>query len=115
MIDTHVLPVFKQKVISEITKADIRRWQNLMLKKKNPRNDKPYKPTYLHQLSAILNFAVEFYSLPKNPCSRVKSIGKKRADEMNFWTLDQFNEVTACEELPAYRVAFMMLYWAGNG
>ena len=117
MIDTHVLPVFKLKVVSEITNADIRRWQNLMLKKKNPRNGQPYKPTYLRsinsQLSTILNFAVEFYNLQKNPCSRVKSIGKKRADEMKFWTLDQFNEVIACEKLPAYHVAFMTLYWTG--
>ncbi|WP_131929995.1 MULTISPECIES: site-specific integrase [unclassified Dehalobacter] len=119
MIDTHVLPVFKAKIISEITNADVRRWQNLMLKKKNPKSKegKSYKPTYLRsinsQLSAILNFAVEYYNLPKNPCARVKAIGKKRADEMKFWTLDQFNEVIACEEHPAYHAAFMTLYWTG--
>ncbi len=117
MIETHVLPVFKSKIISEITNADIRRWQNLMLKKTNPRNGKPYKPTYLRsinsQLSTILNFAVEYYDLPKNPCDRVKAIGKKRADEMKFWTLDQFNEVIAREEHPGYHAAFMTLYWTG--
>lgn len=62
---------------------------------------------------AILNFAVEYYDLPKNPCNRVKSIGKKRADEMKFWTLDQFNEVIECEEHPGYHAAFMTLYWTG--
>ncbi|WP_018213722.1 site-specific integrase [Desulfitobacterium hafniense] len=117
MIETHVLPVFKSKIISEITNADVRRWQNVMLKKTNPRNRKPYKPTYLRsinsQLSAILNFAVEYYDLPKNPCNRVKAIGKKRADEMKFWTLDQFNEVIAGEEHPGYHTAFMTLYWTG--
>lgn len=117
MIDTHVLPIFRSKVISEITNADVRRWQNLMLKKKNPKNGKPYKATYLRsinsQLSAILNFAVEYYNLSNNPCSRVKAIGKKRADEMKFWTLDQFNEVIACEDHLAYHAAFMMLYWTG--
>lgn len=117
MIETHVLPVFKSMIISEITNADIRRWQNLMLKKKNPKTGKSYKPTYLRsinsQLSAIMNFAVEFYNLPKNPCTRVKAIGKKRADEMKFWTLDQFNEVIACEDSPAYHAAFMTLFWTG--
>lgn len=117
MIDSHVMPVFKNKPISEITNTDIRRWQNLMLKKRNPRNKKPYKPTYLRsvnsQLSAILNFAVEFYNLPRNPCSRVKSIGKKRADEMKFWTLDQFNEAIGYEKSPAYRIAFITLFWTG--
>ncbi|WMM24026.1 site-specific integrase [Tissierella sp. MB52-C2] len=117
MINTHVLPEFKLKVISEITNADIRRCQNLMLKKKNPRTGKPYKPTYLRsinsQLSAILNYAVEYYNLPNNPCSRIRSIGEKRADEMNFWTLDQFNEVIAHEDSPAYRIAFLTLFWTG--
>jgi len=117
MIETHVLPIFKSKIVSEITNADIRRWQNLMLKMTNPRNGKPYKPTYLRsinsQLSAILNFAVEYYNLPKNPCNRVKAIGKKRADEMKFWTLEQFNEVIAGEEHPGYHAAFMTLYWTG--
>lgn len=117
MIETHILPCFEKRVISEIDKADVRRWQNAMLKKINPRTGKAYAPTYLrginNQLSAVLNFAVEYYKLPQNPCSRVKPIGKKHADEMRFWTLDQFNNVIAYEDKPAFHIAFMMLYWGG--
>ncbi|WP_434510136.1 tyrosine-type recombinase/integrase [Desulfitobacterium sp. AusDCA] len=117
MIEKHILPTFRLKIVSEITNTDIRRWQNLMIKKKNPKDGKPYRPTYLRsvnsQLSAIFNFAVEYYNLPKNPCARVKAIGKKRADEMKFWTLDQFNEVITCEDSQAYHAAFMTLYWTG--
>ena len=117
MIETHISPHFERRIISEIDKSDIRRWQNAMLKKINPKTRKAYAPTYLRsinsQLSAVLNFAVEYYKLPQNPCSRVKAIGKKRADEMRFWTLDQFNEVIVYEDKPAFYLAFMMLYWGG--
>lgn len=115
-IETHILPYFKNKVISEITNADIRQWQSVMLKKKQ-KNGEPYKPTYLRslnsQLSAIFNFAVQFFNLPANPCSRVKAIGKKQADEMNFWTLDEFNRAVQHTSNRGYRMAFLTLYWTG--
>ena len=115
-IDTHILPYFKDKAISDITNADVRQWQNAMLKKRK-KNGEPYKPTYLRsinsQLSAIFNFAVEYFGLQSNPCSRVKAMGKKKADEMNFWTLDEFNKALAYANGPAYRMAFLTLYWTG--
>lgn len=117
MFDTHITPYFKLKKINEIDVGDIRRWQNGMLKKINPHNNQPYSPTYLRtinsQLSAIFSFAVQYYKLPSNPCQKVKAIGKKQADEMNFWTLDQFNKVIAFEDKAAYHLAFMLLYWTG--
>lgn len=115
-IDTHILPYFKNKIVSEITNADVRQWQNVMLKKKQ-KNGEPYKPTYLRtlnsQLSAIFNFAVQYFKLPVNPCSQVKAMGKKQADEMNFWTLDEFNKALQYANGPAYRLAFLTLYWTG--
>ena len=33
-IDTYILPYFKDKAISDITNADVRQWQNVMLKKR---------------------------------------------------------------------------------
>lgn len=117
VFDTHITPYFKKKKISEIDIADIRRWQNIMLEKINPTNNKPYSPTYLRtinsQLSAIFNFAVEYYGLPFNPCHKIKAIGEKQADEMLFWTLDEFNAAMAYEKKPAFHLAFMLLYWTG--
>lgn len=115
-IDTHILPYFENKIVAEITNADVRQWQNTMLKKKQ-KNGEPYKPTYLRtlnsQLSAIFNFAVQYFKLPANPCSQVKAMGKKQADEMNFWTLDEFNKALQYANGPAYHLAFMTLYWTG--
>ncbi len=117
VFDTHITPYFRKKKINEIDVADIRRWQNLLLDKTNPHTNKPYSPTYLRtinsQLSAIFNFAVEYYGLPYNPCHKVKSIGQKRPGEMEFWTLDEFNTAIAYEKKPAFHLAFMLLYWTG--
>jgi integrase len=117
IINTHILPYFKNKKVVEITNTDIRSWQNTLLNKKNPHNNKPYSATYLRsinsQLSAIFNFAVAFYKLSYNPCSQVKAIGKKKAPEMHFWTLDQFNTVIKYEQHPSYHIVFMILYWCG--
>lgn len=117
MINTHVLPYFGNRIITGINHTDIRQWQNLMLKKTNPKNGKPYAPTYLRAinsaLSTVFNFAEEFYNLKNNPCHRVKSIGKKRAGKMNFWTLDDYNLAIKNEKKHAYRIAFDLLFWTG--
>jgi hypothetical protein len=62
----------------------------------NYRDEKgePYSQTYLKtihaQLSAIMNYAVRYYNLPKNPCHAAGSIGKGSASEMSIWTREQF-------------------------
>ena len=49
-----------------------------------------YSPTYLktinNQLSAVFNYAVKYYDLKGNPYAKAGSMGKSKAEEMNFWT-----------------------------
>lgn len=106
----HILPYFKDYPINQLGPADIRKWQNEILKLEK-------KGTYqrlLHtQLSAIFNFAVKYYSLPHNPCQITGSIGKIKADRMDFWTLEEFNTFIGCvNELPQH-MAFETLYYTG--
>ena len=65
----------------EIQTSDIRAWQNELIKK-------GYAPTYLksinNQLAALFNYAVRYYDLRDNPCRKAGSIGKSKADEMDF-------------------------------
>lgn len=116
LINLHMLPYFGNKVISDITSADIRKWQNSMLKKTKD-NGEPYKPTSLRmlnsQLTAIFNYAVQFCGLPSNPCSVVKPIGKQNADEMHFWTLDEFNRALEYAKNDTFRLAYSVLFWTG--
>ena len=67
IIDLKILPYFGQKRVNDITAADIRKWQNELIKKN-------YSQTYLktinNQLSALFNYAVKFYDLKSNPCKK---------------------------------------------
>lgn len=110
-MELKILPYFGQKNISEISAADIRRWQNTLIKK-------GYAPTYLktinNQLNAVFNYAVRYYDLPKNPCTQAGSIGKGRAEEMNYWTQEEFEQFLECvKDKPVSYYAFLTMYWTG--
>lgn len=87
IIDLKILPYFGQKRVNDITASDIRKWQNELIKKN-------YSQTYLktinNQLSALFNYAVKFYDLKSNPCKKAGSMGKSKAEEMSFWTVEEF-------------------------
>lgn len=110
-VDLKILPYFKNKPINQIKAADIRKWQNKLM-------SGGYSATYLksinNQLTAILNYAVKYYGLRENPCHKAGSIGKKNADEMQFWTKDEFTSFEkAIKDKPRSHIAFMVLYWSG--
>lgn len=111
IVELKILPYFGNRNISEISAADIREWQNTLLKK-------GYSQTYLrtvnNQLSCIFNYAVKYYDLPRNPCRQAGTIGKSKADEMNFWTQDEFEQfISYMEDKPTSHCGFMILYWTG--
>lgn len=111
VFDLKVIPYFKNKKICDITTADIRKWQNELIKQ-------GYSQTYLksinNQLAALFNYAVKYYDLKDNPCRKAGSIGKSRADEMKFWTKQEFKQFLECvEDKPESRMAFSLLYWTG--
>ncbi|MBQ5826116.1 MAG: DNA topoisomerase III, partial [Bacteroidaceae bacterium] len=66
MIETKILPYFKDLPISKIDSLKVREWQTTLINDPNH-----YEQTYLkvihNQMSAIMNYAVEYYNLPKNP------------------------------------------------
>ena len=111
LINKKILPFFEKKVIREITAVDIRKWQAFLLSKN-------FSDTYLrtihNQLSAIFNYAVRFYDLKYNPCTRAGSIGSKSSDEKLFWTVKEFNTFieSMSDNIDAY-IGFMLLFWTG--
>ena len=74
---------------------------------------KYYLKTLNAQLAALFNFAIRNYGLTKNPCSSVKSIGKTRNKEMNFWTKEQYDQFIEHEDKPSFRVFFDVLFYTG--
>lgn len=111
IIDIKILPYFASKKINEITPVDVRKWQNELLKQN-------YKPTYIktinNQLSAIFNYAEKYYNLPNNPARKAGSIGKSHAEEMQFWTQEEFTKFddALIDKRQSY-MAFKVLYWTG--
>lgn len=112
-----LIPYFKDKKMNEISPANIIKWQNEMIKKRQA-DGKPYKPTYLKtmqsELSAIFNHAVRFYNLRENPVKKAGTIGKGKADEMDFWTKEEYLKFIECvKDKPISYYAFQILYWCG--
>lgn len=117
IIDKHVMPYFRKKVISEITNLDIIEWQNELLNLRD-NEGKGYAETYLRAIQnefyAVMNHAEMYYKLDNNPCRKVRKMGKARSKEMMFWTEEEyfrFREVISDE--PIYYYAFELLYWCG--
>ena len=111
VFDLKVTPYFKKKKMCEIKTSDIRAWQNELIKQ-------GYAPTYLksinNQLAALFNYAVRYYDLNDNPCRKAGSIGKSKADDMEFWTKQEFKQfLPSMDKKPEARMAFMLLYWTG--
>lgn len=117
IIDKKLLPYFGKLSLSQITPAAVRKWQNELLSYTDEKG-KAYSPTYLkainNQLSAVFNYAVRYYGLKENPCQKAGSIGKKQAEEMSFWTVDEFKLfLEKISDRPRSRAGFLLLYYTG--
>lgn len=117
IIRDKILPYFKNKCLSEITPTDIIQWQNEHLLFRDSEG-KPYSATYLrtvqNQLSAIFNHAYKYYDLPKNPCRQLNKMGRAKANEMLFWTKDEYKLFSeSMKEKPVSYYAFELLYFCG--
>lgn len=111
IIDLKILPYFGKKAMNEISTADIRKWQNKLIAG-------GYSQTYLrtinNQLTAVFNYAVKYYDLKNNPCKKAGSMGKNHADEMSFWTQEEFSKfIDGVMDKQKSYVAFMTLFWTG--
>ncbi len=112
VINLKVLPYFKDMPLDTITVTTVRKWQNELIS-----SEERYSQTYLksihNQLSAIFNFACKYYKLSENPAAKCGSMGKKNADTMKFWTVDEFKQFVSFSDNPMYTVIYEILFWTG--
>lgn len=110
MIYLKISPFFEKINVNAITPNHIRNWQN-GLKKQG------YSPTYLksinNQLTAIFNFAIKYYNLTTSPALKAGSMGKKNADSMQFWTVEEFKTFIEFSDKSIATLAFKILFWTG--
>lgn len=113
IFETKIVPFFGKMPIQKISAADIRRWQNELMN-----SDEHYSQTYLksvnNQLVAIMNYAHRFFDLNTDPCGKAGSIGKERAEEMAYWTLDEYMKFReGIQDKPDAYMCFEVLFWTG--
>ncbi|MVX62272.1 tyrosine-type recombinase/integrase [Clostridium chromiireducens] len=110
LINLKILPYFSELIVSEITPNHIRKWQN-ELKKSS------YSDTYLkainNQLTAIFNFAIKYFNLASSPTLKAGSMGKKNAEAMQFWTVDEFKSFIGYCKDNKLELAYKILFWTG--
>lgn len=117
LFDKMIIPYFGEKPLCSVTAADVRQWQAALMETEYAPGKK-YSQTYLktvnNQLCALFNYAVRFYGLRENPCHKAGSMGKKNAEEMKFWTLEEFKTFReAVRDKPRSFMAFQVLYYTG--
>ena len=116
IFETKILPYFKDQLVDEVSVSSIRAWQNHLIDARD-KNGKPYSATYLktinNQMSALFRFAGKYYGLKENPVSLAGSMGKSSAEEMQFWTLEEFQKFIAGMSDPTAYAAFNILFWTG--
>lgn len=117
ILRTKLLPYFKDKKMRDIRPKDIIQWQNEQISYRDEKG-KPYAPTYLKtlqsELSALFNHAVRFYELKSNPVVKAGSLAKGKAEEMLFWTKEEYLKfIEAVKDKPYSYHAFQILYWCG--
>lgn len=117
MVELKIIPYFGKRMLNDIKPIDIRKWQNELMEHRD-KNGEHYTETYLrtinNQITAIFNYAVKYYGLKENPCHKAGTMGKKAADEMLFWTKDEFRTfIKALHDHPVSYTVFMTLYFTG--
>ena len=105
-----ILPFFGPLPMCQITPQHVRKWQSIILKQN-------YSETHQRlldsQLSALMNYAERYYDFP-NPCKKAGHIGSLRSKNLNFWTLDEYEQFIShfSADTEAF-TAFQILYWTG--
>ena len=77
-----------------------------------------YSQTYLKkintELNSIINYAKRFYDLNTNPGGKAGTIGKAKAEEMDYWTYDEYIAFReGVKDKPLSYICFEVLYWTG--
>lgn len=116
LIYSKVIPFFGKKKICDIDTILIRKWQNELIAFRDEEGV-PYSQTYLktinNQMSALMNYAVSHYGLKVNPVRNAGTIGKSRAEEMNIWTQEQYEQFAKVITKSSVRLAFDILFYTG--
>lgn len=108
VIRNHISPHLGKIPINEITPLMISEWQKRALETCSIGAVKLHKQI----LTAILNFAVNNYNLPSNPCSKAEKLTVPRK-EMRFITVEEFKRLESVADDLQFLTMLKILFWSG--
>lgn len=109
LINTVLIPYFKNYKVKDIKPVDIDTFYREILPKYSNATMKNIRT----RLSAILNYGVSFYDLPKNPANIVSLPKKQEERHLKYWTVKQFNTFVSYVDDILYKTMFNVLFWTG--
>lgn len=109
LINTVLIPHFKNYKVKDIKPNDIDTFYRKML----PQYSNATMKNIRIKLSAILNYGVSFYDLPKSPASIVSLPKKQEKRHLKYWTVEQFNTFISYVDDILYKSMFSVLFWTG--
>lgn len=108
-IELHILPYFKDKIVSDITPADVVEWQNLLLSRR-------FSASHTRQINAYLKmvfkYAVDYLGLSQSPVR--SQICKPKKGNIDFWTPKEYQTFSEHirQNIGLY-TAFEILFYTG--
>ncbi len=116
-IKNHITPFLGERKVAEITKADIRDWQNdVKTRKRYGREGKTITPGTMKkiskQLSSLFRYAMKYYDLHTNPLEQIGNIGKF-TPRQEFWSEEEFSKFIQCVDEELYYLIFNLLFYSG--
>lgn len=104
---------FKDKPIKSITKPQLVAWKTNLSKKDYGTKTKNTTMSYVR---SVFNFANKVYGIPDVSIvlnNFKKSDEEIMNEEMQVWSLNEFNTFLSYVKLPIYRIFFKTLFWTG--
>ena len=115
-VNMHILPVFGNMRMADITPLHILNWTNsLRRQKQEGKYSNEYLRSIYSSLRAIFNFA-EAYGPYENPMKKTHNFRKEKAKEKTVWTPEQYHKfasVIRSEGDVLSGVLFDILYYGG--
>lgn len=109
LIETVLIPYFKKMNIHKISPRDIDDFYRSIIDRYTNSSMKNIR----RNLSAIMNFAVNFYKLEKNIVNIVELPRKHEKVKLKYWTLEQFKAFENELRTPSQIALFNILFWSG--
>lgn len=110
VLEKHVIPVFGEKPINEITSLDISKWRTQV--KEQGFSDAYTRALYIH-FKAVLAFAVKYKGLRRNPFIEPIKATKRKKEKITFYTLTEFNDFMQHVSELEYHAIFNLLFYSG--